>query len=364
MKKRMQIFAGLLLMLCAAGAGWTQSGAGVTAPQQFADLGDLKLHSGAVIRDFRIGYRTAGSLNAAKSNAILWPTYLGGRSENLLIYAGPGNVIDTGKYFVIFVDSIGNGVTTSPSNSKEQPGKKFPEFSIRDMVESQYRLVTEALHVTHLHAVMGFSMGGMQTFAWSVIHPDFMDDAIPMSGSPQSTSYDRLLWEAEINAIELDPAWNDGNPKGPLGPGLALSAEIHSMNVTSPAYRVAHTSPEEFSSWEGQLSKDAQGDGGVAWNQIRQRQAILSLDLPGEFGGTLEQTAAAARAKLLVIAPTQDHMVNPEPALRFARALNAPVVLLDSSCGHLSLSCISVGPVVSQFLADPLSVHGQTLHEK
>jgi homoserine acetyltransferase len=107
----------------------------------------------------RRGYRTLGKLNAEKSNAILWPTWLGGRSEELLQFIGPGNVVDSGKYFVILVDSIGNGISTSPFNSSSQPRMKFPKFTVRDMVESEHRLVTEVLRLGHLHAVMGLSMG-------------------------------------------------------------------------------------------------------------------------------------------------------------------------------------------------------------
>lgn len=333
------------------------------APLQFANLGDFKLHSGGVIRDFRIGYRTLGNLNATRSNAVLWPTWLGGRSEDLLAYAAPGNVVDTTKYFVILVDSIGDGVTSSPSNSQTQPLMKFPEFSIRDMVESEYKLVTEQLHLTHLHAVMGISMGGMQTFVWAATHPDFMDLAIPMAGSPQSTSYDKLLWTAEIEAIELDPNWNHGAPARALSRGPAVAAEIGSMNVTTPAYRVSHTNPAGFSDFLASVEKGAGTSAGAAWDMIRQRQAVNSLDLPAELEVSFEQAAKRVKAKMLVIVSPEDHMVNPEPAIRFAGTLNAAVVELDTPCGHLSFTCISVGPVVAQFLSDPSSVQNQTLHE-
>src|SRR6266436_2838050 len=118
--------------------------------QQFAALGDLKLQGGGVIQDFRLGYRTLGKLNAGKSNAILWPTWLGSKTEDLLQFCGPGRVLDTGKYFVILVDSIGNGVTTSPSNSESLPGLKFPRFTIRDMAEADRRLAMEILWIPHL----------------------------------------------------------------------------------------------------------------------------------------------------------------------------------------------------------------------
>ena len=352
----------LILLACRATAANAQT-TPAEGTQRFAELGDLKLRDGGVIQDFCLGYRTLGKLNADKSNAVLWPTWLGGKSEDLLQFLGPGKVVDTANYFVVLVDAIGNGVSTSPSNSKKQPLMNFPAFSIRDMVEAEHRLLTEVLHIAHLRAVMGVSMGGMQTFEWVVSYPDFMDLAIPMFGSPQSTSFDKLLWISQIDAIELDPAWNNGKPTGPLTRGLAISEEIGQMNLTSPAYRVAHTTPKDFDAFLADLKKHAVGDGGLASDQIRQREAIISLDIPRELGSSLAQAAKKVRAKLLVIVSPQDHLVNPIPAQQFAAAMAAPVITLDSPCGHISLDCISVGPTVAKFLADPASVRSETLHD-
>jgi len=331
--------------------------------QQFAELGDLKLQSGGVIHEFRLGYRTLGKLNADKSNAILWPTWLGAQTEDLVQFLGPGKVVDSRNYFVVLVDSIGNGVTTSPSNSKDQRWGKFPEYTIRDMVEAERRMVTETLHLSHLRAVMGVSMGGMQTFEWAVAYPDTIDVAIPMAGSPQSTSYDKLQWTAMIDAIELDPAWNNGNPTKPMTRGFALAAEIESMNLTSPEYRVRKATPEQFDAFLASTRNGWQGDGGAAWNAIRQRQAIMALDIPGEYGTSMEQAAKRVHAKMLVIVSPQDHHVNPIPAMKFAQAIAAPVITLDSPCGHLAFTCISMGPTVAQFLADPGSVRSATIHD-
>ena len=328
---------------------------------QFADLGDFELRSGKVIHDFRLGYRTFGTLNSDKSNAILWPSWLGGTTKDLFSLVGPKNVVDSDKYFVVLAEAIGNGISSSPSNSPTQPGKYFPEFTIRDMVESQRRLLLEVLHVTHLRAVVGISMGGIQAFEWAVAYPDFMDLALPMAGSPQLTSYDKLLWTAEIDAIESDPAWNDGHPTGPLTRGMALAQEIDRMNLSSPEYRATVTTPEEFAGYISALKKDSAASGGVAWDQIRQRQAMIRHDIPAEFVVTFDQAAHRVKAKMLVVVSPQDHMVNPLPALKFAEAIHAPIIKLDSPCGHQSFRCISVGPTVATFLADPGLVHSQTI---
>jgi pimeloyl-ACP methyl ester carboxylesterase len=170
--------------------------------QQLARIGDLRLDSGKTIRDCVIGYRTFGRLNKDKSNAVLFPTAFTSRSADLVKFIEPGKWIDSGKHFVIVVDSLGDGISSSPSNSNSQPGLDFPEFSIRDMVSAEQQRVVGALHLRHLRAVMGFSMGGEQAFQWAVSYPGFMDKTISILGSPQLTAYDLLLWRSMLLAIE------------------------------------------------------------------------------------------------------------------------------------------------------------------
>jgi homoserine O-acetyltransferase len=361
------LFAASVLFLCGPGHTRAQSQAGATGAtgdgaQQFASLGDFHLQSGAVIHDFQMGYRTLGKLNTEKTNAILFPTWLGGTTKDLVQYASPRSYLDTNKYCVVLIDAIGDGVTSSPSNSKSQPLMEFPEFTIRDMVEAEHRLATEVLHVEHVRAVTGISMGGMQTFEWAVAYPDFMDDAIPIVGTTQATSYDKLLWTSEIEVIELDPAWNGGKPTGPIR-GLTIAEEISNMNLSSPAYRVHETGAKDFDALLAEINKDSPHDGGTAANYIRQRQAINRMDIPAEFGGTAESAAGRIRAKMLVIVSPEDHMVNPAPAIAFAGLIHAPLILMDSACGHLSPGCVSVGPRVAEFLTDATSVHSETIHD-
>jgi homoserine O-acetyltransferase len=180
-------------------------------PHQTYAMGDLKLESGDAIKDFAISYVTHGALNAAKSNAILMVTALTGNHHRLDFLIGPGKALDTNKYFVIATDAIGNGLTTSPSNSKAQPRMQFPKFAMRDMVESQRRLLKDKLGIDHVVAVVGPSMGGMQALQWGVSHPDFMDGLVALVPLARTPAWSVLIVEATRKAIMLDPAWNNGN---------------------------------------------------------------------------------------------------------------------------------------------------------
>jgi len=205
----------MVLGLAFIASAWYATSAEADGKQQLAALRNCNLDSGKEITDCKLGYRTWGELNAAGTNAVLFPTWFGGRSEDIVGLITPKGLVDPTKYFVIVVDALGDGVSSSPSNSKTQPRMAFPAFTMRDMVRAQYRLATETLHLKHLHAVVGISMGGMQTFEWMVDYPDFMDVAIPIVGSTRMTSYDLLFWNLEDELIRSDPGWHDGDYEKP-----------------------------------------------------------------------------------------------------------------------------------------------------
>ncbi len=314
------------------------AGALAAQEQRLASLGDFRLESGQVIRDCKLGYRTLGTLNPARSNAILFPTWFTGTTESLLSEVGSGKLVDSSAYYVVLIDALGDGVSSSPSNSPEQPRMRFPRFTIRDMVNAEHALATQVLHLDHVRAVMGISMGGMQTFQWMVSYPEFMDKAVPIVGSPRLTSYDLLLWTAEERAIETDPAWRGGEYASVPAPGMRTVADIHQLALTTPHYVAAHTTREAFSAFLSKTEQDAMKSFD-ANNWIRQLQAMMANDVSAPFGGSMEKAAAAVRAKVLPVVAVQDHMVNPGPAMSFARLLGVPAVELDSDCGHLSFGC-------------------------
>jgi len=311
-------------------------------PQQFAQLGDIKLENQAVIHDCALGYRTLGKLNADRSNAVVFLTWHTGKSVEALSMLGPKGLFDPAPYYVIIVDAIGNGVSCSPSNSASQHGTAFPAFSIRDMVEAEHKLLTEKLGLNHVHAVMGYSMGGLQSFQWIVSHPGFMDVAIPIAGTPRQSSYDLLLWRILENSMLSDPDYANGNYT--QNPKLPMFQLIFDMNATSPAYRVANTPPAKFEKYY-QETKASSPDAPDANDSLWQLRAILGQDI-GESvpdgGGkerSLEQAAKKVRTHVHVIAARQDHLVNPAAALDFAKNIHADTTILEGNCGHFFAEC-------------------------
>lgn len=317
--------------------------------QQFAQLGDFKLENSEVIRECRIGYRTFGKLNSDRSNAIVLPTWAGGTTEQLKSSVGPGKLVDSERYFVIAIDALGNGVSSSPSNSKLQPRMKFPKFTLRDCVNTQHQLITKVLRLNHVKAVIGVSMGGMQTFQWLVSYPDFMDQGIPIVGSPRLAPYDLLLWQTQIDAIMNDRGWNNGDYT--TNPARAAQFELAALLLTTPDNFNRVTTRRKILE-ELKKAREEKGGGVDANDKIRQVQAMMALDVAEPFAGSMEQAAARIRAKVFVIVARFDHVVTPGPALELAQLLRAKVLVLEGDCGHLASSCESqkISLAVAEFL--------------
>jgi homoserine O-acetyltransferase len=310
MVKRIATFvaAGLLLALPAAAHTPQQP------PHQLYGEGDLRLESGEAIKDFSISYVTHGTLNAKKSNAILMVTAVSGNHHRLDFMIGPGKALDPDKYFIICTDAIANGLTTSPSNSKQQPRMSFPKFTIRDMVESQYRLVREKLGIEHLVAVIGPSMGGMQTLQWGVSHPDYMDALVAIVPLAKTPGWSVAVMEATRKAIMEDPAWKDGNYEAPPEKGIRLWRDILNLLAarTPDIYAAQFKTGTDVLPWmEAQETAALKAFDANDW--IYQSWAYDRHDVgttPG-FDGDTAKALASIKARTLILTGTKD-LLNPE----------------------------------------------------
>ena len=297
---------------------------------RFADLGECSLQNGQVILDCRIGYRTWGTLDSDRSNAVLFPTWFVGTSQGLGRYIGPDGIIDPSKFFVIAVDAFGNGVSSSPSNSLQQPGPDFPEFTIRDMVDAQHRLLVEKLGLDHLRGVIGISMGGMQTFEWLVAYPDFLDKAVPIVGSPQLTSFDLILWETQLRVIEecLEAGCKDTG---------ALIYLMSRLVTLTPQYLNESVSREEVPTIIENIERSTRASFEPE-DYASQLRAMLAHDVAADVGGDLSDAAEVVSADLLTIVVTHDHGVTPEAARTFTSLIGGNLLELDSKYGHSAFS--------------------------
>lgn len=324
---RRALFLALSLALLTPGSSRSQG------QLQVAELAECPLESGEAILDCRVAYRTFGELNAERSNAVLFTTQLTGTSAQIAGYVGPDGLVDTTTHFVIAVDAFGNGVSSSPSNSSAQPGADFPRYSIRDMVAAQHRLLTEVLRLSSLDAVMGISMGGMQSFEWAVSHPGFAAKVIPIAGSPRLAAYDIVLWETSLRMLAVYQETGSRDASSALF-GLSF------LVGNSPDYHARMTPRDSILGILNRL------DGiplptPIAHNLASQVRAIVDHNVAAPYDDSLEQATARVQADVLVIVTVQDHVVTPGPALEFAELLGAQTVVLPSDCGHNGLRCDS-----------------------
>jgi len=208
---------------------------------------NFKFTSGETLPELRIHYRTIGKIEqdpqGKTRNAVLIMHGTTGsgaqfiRPEFAGELFGKDQPLDATKFFIVLPDGIGHGKSSKPSDGMHA---KFPHYGYVDMVEAQYRLLTDGLGVSHLRLVMGTSMGGMHTWLWGELHSDFMDALMPLASLPTQISGRNRAWRRIIiDAIRNDPAWNGGEYPAGAGqpPSLRTAAEMLWFMSSNPVLR-------------------------------------------------------------------------------------------------------------------------------
>jgi homoserine O-acetyltransferase len=334
----------------------------VDAPHREAALGDLQLESGERILDFRQSYVTHGALDATRSNAILVCASLTGNHHRLDFLIGPGKALDPARWFVVATDAIGNGLTTSPSNSERQPRMRFPRFGLRDMVHAQHRLLTEHLGLDGVHAVAGASMGGMQALQWGVSHPAFMRKLVAMTPMAKTAPWAMMVTQTARACLQADPAWNGEEFSAvPERGWRAYASLMPGMLMRTPAALAQlAASPADARAWFEGAVEQQRRQGFDAHDYLYQSWAYDGHDVgatPGCGNDTL-RALASIRASTLVLAPPLD-LFNPEEcAIEAASAIaGARFVEIPSDQGHQSATSLDARDVeflnaqVAEFLA-------------
>jgi homoserine O-acetyltransferase len=188
---------------------------------------DFKTEGGVILPEAKVVYGTYGHLNAAHDNAILLPSHFMADHHGYEWLIGPGKALDTTKLFLVATELFGNGHSSSPSNTPEPfHGPRFPVMNIRDNVEAVHRLLTEDLKITHLKAIVGFSMGAQQAFQWAVSYPVFADRIVATSGTAKTYGHGIVRLEGQIAALTADAAFNNGDYTAQPVKGLQAFAVV------------------------------------------------------------------------------------------------------------------------------------------
>ncbi len=174
---------------------------------------DFRFHTGEVMPELKIGYTTLGNPAGEAVVILHGTTGTGAGMLNNSAFGGelfgPGQVLDASKYFIILPDSLGTGGSSKPSDGLRA---RFPRYNYDDMVQAQYRLLTEGLNLKHMRMILGNSMGGMQVWLWGVQYPDYMDILVPMASMPSPMSgRNWMMRRLIIDSIRQDPEWMNGN---------------------------------------------------------------------------------------------------------------------------------------------------------
>ncbi len=191
----------------------------VDAQSSLFHISDFAFDDGDDLTQLRLHYHTLGEPRRDESgrvcNAVLILHGTTGSGAQFLreSFAGelfqPGQLLDAERHFIILPDGIGHGKSSKPSDGLRM---RFPRYGYLDMIRAQHRLLSEGLGIDHLHAVLGTSMGGMQTWLWGIHYPDFMDYLVPLASLPaEIAGRNRMIRAMIMDAIRSDPAWNGGD---------------------------------------------------------------------------------------------------------------------------------------------------------
>ena len=291
---------------------------------QIVNIGDFTTTTGSIIEDCKVAFRSTGKLNADKNNIVLWATWFTGSSADV-INSGSLNSIDTSGLYIIVVDALTNGVSSSPSNTVD-----FPVITIRDMVNSQHSLLVNHLGIDHLYAVMGISMGGMQTFEWLVAYPEFMDKAISIVGTPKETFHDVLVWQTMADLII-----EAGSDEKALDFAIKKAYDILSMQAQTPVYLARTVNPDSLQAFR----KAAYANMMHPHDYLGGLQAMIPHNIYRSANKDADNIKNIIKAEVLIVAAKQDHLVNPITSVELSKLLACQYLELSGDCGHIAAFC-------------------------
>jgi homoserine O-acetyltransferase len=316
-------------------------------PHEIFELGNFELESRITLPNARLAFKTHGTLNKQKSNAILFPHMWSGTPKAMEAFIGTDRPLDPNKYFIILPGQFCNGFSSSPSNTPAPFNQgAFPFVTIADDVRAQHRLVTERYGITELQLVLGWSMGAQQTYEWAVRYPDMVKRALPFAGFARPTPHNYLFVRAHEDVLKSDPAWNGGfYAPNTMANGLRRHAQLWSvMGLCQRFYAKQAWRDYGFSSlddfvhrfWEAYfLPMDPNN---LIWMGWKWRHG----DVSANTGGDLAAALGRIKAKTHVVAFSDDMFFPPEDCQAEQKMVpNSRYRLVESLWAHFAMFCLA-----------------------
>jgi homoserine O-acetyltransferase len=308
---------------------------------QYFELGDFELQSGQVLRAARLGFATRGQLNAARDNAVLFPTYFTGRHADNLRLVAPGRALDPERHFVVVPNLFGNGVSSSPSNHAAQPGAEFPALSTYDNVVAQQRLLTERLGIERLALAVGWSMGAQQVYHHAVLHPERVARLLAVCGSARTSPHNWVFLEGVKAALLADPTFALGRYTEPPLAGLAAFGRVYAGWAYSQAFfreglyrQRGFTTPAAL--LDGWARDHQRWDANDLLCMLSTWQRADIAEHP-KYAGDFTRALGAITARTLVMPASTDLYFHPDDSrIEVAAIPNAELRIIESKWGHIA----------------------------
>lgn len=307
------------------------------------DLGDVALQYGGRLPSARIAYELHGTLNRAKDNVILLPTWCAGNHENARWIIGPGRALDPEKHFIVTVDIFGNGMSSSPSNTPPPFDRmRFPHVSLLDNVQFQRRLLTEKFGIERIRLVIGRSMGAQIAFQWASYYPEMVERILPFAGSARTSPHNYVFLAAMKMALTTPAEWKGGeyeaNPEESL---RRMRLTLDGWGFSQAFYRAGEHLKMGFASTQAYLDRPGPFPMGDVNDLLAQIRTWESSDISDNdrFGKDLTAALKAIRAKAFVMPSRTDLYFPPEDSeIEVAAMPNAELRVIPSIWGHRGAS--------------------------
>lgn len=290
--------------------------------------------------DVKLAYKTYGKLSSAADNAVVIPTFYGGRHTETEYMIAEGRAIDTEKYFVVIPNMLGNGYSTSPSSTPAPYGRgAFPLTTLYDDVMCQQKLVFDHLGIKRIKLISGFSMGGMQSFQWGALFPDQVEAIAPICCSARISEHNFVFVDSAVNALELDPAFNDGWYESPPIRGILAFGHVYAAWLFSQDFfreklyeQIGLSSRDDVVRFTQNYFLQNDANDLIAMARTWMTGDISTND---RYNGDFDQALAGITCRAIVMPGDTDlYFCVPDSAYEVSKMPNAELRPIKSKWGH------------------------------